>query len=204
MLKIPLNVAISISIIFDRLKLNAFFHLKIKTFQKQFKVPYFITTELSPLLEKSFWDFRTCEEYPDCLGCYEEEDCPLPSEDYNADLHTYCLEKCQIVESDPLPLCCFSRCSILEIFKELYVLQILNRLLKGEIKEHWLDEKSGLQIKILDLIFKPSIKELETEFEGTNNKKTFQLYKINPRDGTKRCIRNKDFGGDFKMDSKIS
>ena len=60
----------------------------------------------------------------------------------------------QSEENEPFPSCCFSPRSILEIFKEPYVLQILNRLLKGGIEEHWLDRKSDLQIKILDLISK--------------------------------------------------
>lgn len=35
-----------------------------------------ITPDFIGLLEKvDFWDFRSCEEYPDCLSCYEDDEC---------------------------------------------------------------------------------------------------------------------------------
>jgi hypothetical protein len=33
-----------------------------------------------------FWDFRTCEEYPDCLYCFEEEGCHGYEKDFYSEL----------------------------------------------------------------------------------------------------------------------
>jgi hypothetical protein len=53
---------------------------------------------------------------------------------------------------------------------------------------------SNLKIKVLDLIVKRKMKELEEEFRHGKGKKDFQLYRINLANGRKIRMRKKKNG----------
>lgn len=174
-------------------KLKEFTRSETVAFHSQFDFFFpeeYSLSELKTMLKKSFWDFRTCEEYPDCLNCYEEPTCRLPSEDYHSGFHTYCSERCKKKNRDPIPSCCFGDCTFLEMEIRGEILGKIGDILKEGNVEFY-EVSPDLKIKVLDLIVKRKMKELEEEFRHGKEKKDFRLYRINPADGRKTRVRKK-------------
>jgi hypothetical protein len=106
---------------------------------------------------EALWDFRKCEEYPDCLPCFESG-CPLPSRDYDSPVHTYCVEKCAI--GDPLPRC--AGCPFWEAQKEKQVMWAVEIALLSSIEIT--ENVSGMDVKVVDLYVRESVEGFENEF----------------------------------------
>ena len=162
-------------------KLKKFTHLEIENFQDQFDIFFkdeYYHSELKSILKNSFWDFRTCQEYPDCLICYEEPTCKLPLDDYHSGFHTYCLDKCRNKDKNPIPLCCFDYCVFLEMEIRDHILTCLNKIIKDGILEFY-EISPDLKIKVIDIIWKRKMKELIEEFKHTKKNKELKLYRIN-------------------------
>ena len=177
-------------ITYSERKLMKLTHSEIESFHSQFEFLFpeeYSLSELKSILKESFWDFRTCDDYPDCLTCYEEPNCRLPSEDYNSGFHTYCSERCRSKNRDPIPFCCFEGCIILKMLMRSQILDKIGNILKEGNVEFY--ETSGVKIKVLDLVRKPRIKELEQEFEHKKGKENLQLYRINLMNGRKPRVR---------------
>ena len=180
---------------YSRPKLRKFIQLEIESFHEEFWLfdpEDYSLSELKSILEESFWDFRTCDDYPDCLSCYEEDPtCRLPSEDYNSDFHTYCLERCRSKNKEPIPLCCFGYCTYLEILMmRRRILDEMGRILKeGDVE--FCEVRPNLKIKVLDLVVKRKTTELEEEFKNRKEGKDFQLFRINLVNGKKTRVRRK-------------
>lgn len=174
-------------------KLMEFTRLEIEGLHSQFDFFFpeeYSLSELKSILKESFWDFRTCEDYPDCLTCYMAPNCRLPSEDYNSGFHTYCSERCRNKNRNPIPSCCFGDCIFLKMAIRSQILGKIGDILKeGNIEFH---ETSDLKIKVLDLVIKRRIKELEEEFKHKKEKEDFQLYRINPVNGRKTRLTKKN------------
>lgn len=172
-------------------KLKKFTCSEIVAFQSQFAFLFlgkYSLSELKSILKESLWDFRTCEEYPDCLNCYGEPTCKLPSRDYNSGFHTYCSERCKNKNRTPIPACCFRDCTFLETWISGQILvEVSNILKEGNIEFY--ETFPSLKIKVLDLIIKRQMKELEEEFKHRREKEDFQLYRINPNNGRKIRVR---------------
>ena len=173
-------------------KLMEFTRSEIESFHSQFDFFFpeeYSLSELKSILKESLWDFRTCDDYPDCLTCYEEPNCRLPSKDYNSGFHTYCSERCMSKNRDPIPSCCFGYCIILKMLMRSQILgKIGDTLKEGNIEFY---ETSGLKIKVLDLVMKPRVKELEEEFKHKKGKEDLQFYRINPSNGRKTRMGKK-------------
>jgi len=178
-------------ITYSKPKLMKFICSEIENFHSRFDFFFpeeYSLSELKSILEESFWDFRTCEEYPDCLSCYLEPTCKLPSEDYNSGFHTYCSERCKTKNRKPIPSCYFRDCIFLRMEIRSQILGKIGDILKeGNVEFH--EISSDLKIKVLDLVIKRRIKELEEEFKHRKEKKDFQLYRINPTNGRKTKVR---------------
>ena len=174
-------------------KLMEFTRSEMVTFQSQFDFFFpeeYSLSELKSILKESFWDLRTCQEFPDCLSCYAEPTCRLPSEDYHSDLHTYCLERCKNKNRNPILSCCFGHCVFLEDgIRGQILVEISNILKEGNIE--FCETPSGLKIKVLDLLMKRRMKKLEEEFRHKKETRDFQLYRINPISGRKTRVREK-------------
>ena len=180
-------------------KLMKFTRSEIETFHSQFDFFFpeeYSLSELKSILEKSFWDFRTCQEYPDCLSCYEEPTCRLPSKDYHSGFHIHCSERCKNKNRDPIPSCCFGDCIYLGMEIRGQILGKITDILKEGNVEFY-EVSPDLKIKVLDLLMKRRMKELEEEFKHRKEKKDFQLYRINPTNGRKIRVRKKK-----KMDNR--
>ena len=174
-------------------KLMEFTRSEIESFHSQFDFFFpeeYSLPELKSILKESFWDFRTCQEYPDCLTCYMEPTCRLPSEDYHSDFHTYCLDRCKSKNTNSIPSCCFGDCTFLKMSIRNQILGKIGDILK-EANVEFYEVSSGLKIKVLDLVRKRRIKELEEEFKHQKEKKDFQLYRINPLNGRKTRVRKR-------------
>ncbi|TFF87895.1 MAG: hypothetical protein EU550_02380 [Promethearchaeota archaeon] len=120
-----------------------------------------------------FWDFRTCDEYPDCLECFEDEKCDymekfeMDSDEFYKGLHkygvhTYCIEECSspIRTNFGIPMCClfqndcnFYRAGDENHFRNNQIkIKILNDLIDIIKKDADLEfERSGLRVKVLHL-----------------------------------------------------
>lgn len=176
-------------------KLKKFTRSEIVTFQSQFD--FFVLEDYSPselrsIIKESSWDFRICREYPECLVCSQESgnfSCKLPSEDYHSGFHTYCSERCRNKNRNPIPSCCFGYCPFDRLEDEVrgQILVKLDDILKEGIVE-FRDTRSGLKIKVLDLIMKRRMKQLEEEFKH-KKKMDLRLYRINPMNGKKARVR---------------
>lgn len=172
-------------------KLMEFTCLEIESFHIQFD--FFFPEEYSPselksILKESFWDFRTCQEYPDCLSCHMEPTCRLPSKDYHSDFHTYCLRRCRSKNRNPISSCCFRDCTFLEMEIRGRILGKIGDILKEGNVEFY-ETRSGIKVKILDLVMKRRMKELGEEFKHKKGKKDFHLYRINLTNGKKTKVR---------------
>jgi len=187
---------IDILVTYSEPKLEKFIPLEIETFQDQFlffSPENYSLIELESILKESFWDFRTCQEYPDCLDCYKDSGnfrCRLPAKDYNSDFHTYCFERCRNRNRNPIPFCCFQYCTFLEMEIRGQILKEVNDSLKKENIE-FCEVNPNRKIKVLDLIMKSSMKKLEEEFQFEERRENFQLYRINPTDRRKTLVRKK-------------
>ncbi|NVM31697.1 MAG: hypothetical protein HWN65_22860 [Candidatus Helarchaeota archaeon] len=191
---------IDVLVTYDMVKLKQFIRAQVRKFHNQFYVRYlpdFTLSMISKVSEESFWDFRTCSDYPDCLSCFEEEECTLPPEDYHSEQHRYCLEECQI---NPTPSCCFHDCVFLQMGFHFQTLNAIADVLKAGTQEFLYDKTTRLKVKVLDIILKATIKEIETEFQHSDQRKRFQLYKVDPISGQKKCVRNRMFGGNVARD----
>jgi hypothetical protein len=131
--------------------------------------------EPQPGTDDSFWDYRTCSEYPDCLDCHGARKCKLPEDDYIAPLHTFCLERCE--KGDPYPVCLDTDCCFLDeeiknhIFKRLF-----RMLIQGDID--YMECASGQKVKVIDIVKKNSVKELIEEFQRTDPEKELKLVEL--------------------------
>jgi len=47
------------------------------------------------------------------------------------------------------------------------------------------------KIKVLDLVIKKKVKELEEEFEQAKGKKDYQLFRIDPKSGRKTRVKTR-------------
>ena len=178
-------------ITFSEPKLMEFTRSEIENFHSQFDFFFpeeYSLSELKSILKESFWDFRTCEDYPDCLACYGETNCRLPSEDYNSGFHTYCSERCKNKNRNSIPFCCFGDCIFLRMAIRSQILGKMGAILKEGNVEFY-EVSSDLKIKVLDLVVKRKTKELQEEFKHRKEKKDFQLYRINPTTGRKTKVR---------------
>lgn len=111
------------------------------------------------------WDFRKCEEYPDCLPCWESG-CPLLSDDYNSPTHTYCVEKCRVGYSLPR---CDDDCIFLEAQKRSQIFKAAeDALFDGVVRT---EKVSGMDVKVVDLYLRESAKAFEDEFTKRDEKK---------------------------------
>ncbi len=174
-------------------KLKKYIRSEKRIFRSQFDYHFpeeYSIAELESILKESFWDFRTCQEYPDCLPCHLGPACRLPEEDYHSDFHTHCIKKCKKRKKEPIPDCCFGPCIFLDMEIRNQILREISDMLKKEVMEVY-EISSDLKVKILDIIIKQKIKELEEEFEHKKERKKFQLYKINLINGSKTKVRNK-------------
>lgn len=175
---------------FSEPKLMEFTNSEIDNFHSQFDFFFpeeYSLSELKSILKESFWDFRECEDYPDCLSCYEEPTCRLPSEDYNSGFHTYCSERCKNKNRNPIPFCCFRGCIFLRMAIRSQVLGKIGDVLKEGNVEFY-EISSDLKVKVLDLVVKRRMEELQEEFKHRKEKKDFQLYRINPVNGRKTKV----------------
>lgn len=164
----------------DEIKLGKIIDIEIENFHVQNEV---ISLDEDPALVpgsrlvKGFWDFKTCEEYPECLDCFSSKGCNLPNEDYTSPIHTYCQTKCKKRKKVRLPDCCFFDCVFLKR-------QITNRIAKdmheilteGEIE--FIRVTPDKKIKVIDILSKRSVDELKEEFDSTKIKKTLNLIRI--------------------------
>jgi len=172
-------------------KLESFVRVEIDALYSKF---WFVTpeeytfSEIESIIEKSFWDFRTCQEYPDCLKCNGEYNCKLPDDDYHSDFHNYCLKKCKNRNKEPIPYCCFGECVFLEGEIRSKILEEMGDIMKKG-KVEFQEISHNMKVKVLDLIWKRKRKDLEKEFKRQKKKKIFKLYKINPADGKKKRVR---------------
>jgi hypothetical protein len=168
-------------ITFDEVKLNEFIEEEIGFSQMYYNLIDFGEDENqipSSTLLNGFWDFNTCEEYPDCLDCHESGECNLPDEDYTSLIHTYCVRRCRKKIRIRLPDCCFSDCMYLDR-------QIKNRISK-DIRDLLTDEERiafvlvspDFRIKAIDLLMKRSVDELREEFASMKVKKNLNLLQI--------------------------
>ncbi|MBD3214206.1 MAG: hypothetical protein GF311_16470 [Candidatus Lokiarchaeota archaeon] len=130
--------------------------------------------ELLQFLDNTeFWDFRTCDEYPDCLECFEDEKCDYKekfkkdADEFYSGLHTYgvhnyCIEECSspIRTNIGIPMCCLFQndCYYYKIGDEIRFRnnQIKIKILKDLINIIQKDadpqfERSGLSVKVLHL-----------------------------------------------------
>ncbi len=140
------------------------------------------TSELKEFFGSLFWDFRTCEEYPDCLSCHPEsggEKCNLPNEDYNSELHLYCIEKCKFKNKDPIPNCCYGECTFFGMSLQIKILNNTGNILKEDCMEFY-EIEPGFKIKILDFIIKENVEQLQNEFNLQKKSKKLIIYKILP------------------------
>ena len=144
---------------------------------------------LKKFLEDNFWDFRTCEDYPDCLDCYRDNgnmSCKLPEEDWHADLHNYCLDKCRNRKREPFPSCCFGdNCVFLELTMDKRIKEEIVKILKHGINKFY-ELTPELKIKILEFTGKQSLFELKQQFEKNDDQRKFMVYRIDPLNGEKR------------------
>jgi len=178
---------------YSKPKLMEFTRSEIENLHSQFYFFFpeeYSLSELKSILKESLWDFRTCEDYPDCLTCYGETNCRLPSEDYNSGFHTYCSERCRNENRDPIPFCCFRGCIFLRMAIRSQILGKIGDILKRGNVEFY-EISPNLKIKVLDLVIKRRLKELEEEFKHKEEKEDFQLYRINPLNGRKTRVRKK-------------
>ncbi|NVM30018.1 MAG: hypothetical protein HWN65_14340 [Candidatus Helarchaeota archaeon] len=182
---------INFLVINDLQKLERLIRSEMKKFPRQFdSLDWgFSISKFKAILEKSFWDFRICQDYPECLDCFygEEDTCEFRMDDYSSYQHNYCLDKCSEEKKNPIPRCCRTHCTLLHPNLYAYILKEIFTPLKEGIEEYWQDKSSGLKVKVIVFVRKESIKELEDEFE----KKSLTLYKIDYMNGTKKCIRRK-------------
>jgi hypothetical protein len=109
--------------------------------------------------ECEIWSFKSCQDYPDCLSCYNDAKCKLPSKDYQSKVHSYCMEKCKNPKKEPLPECLEYDCTLLDYEIEIALLNNLGDMLKEDVKQY--EDKEGLKIKVLDLGASSSIKEFK-------------------------------------------
>ncbi len=128
-----------------------------------------------PIIDDSFWDYRTCSEYPDCLDCHGTRRCKLPKDDYNAPLNTFCLERCE--KGDPYPVCLDVDCYYLEGEVKNYIFKRLLRMLtEGDID--YREYAPGQKVKVIDIVKKNSVKELIEEFQRTDPEKELKIVEL--------------------------
>lgn len=128
-------------------------------------------------LINGFWDYRTCEEYPDCLSCFESSGCNIPDTDYSSHLHTYCDDICKKKRKYPIPSCSYSECYFLnDQIKERILKDIYEILTEGDINSTQLSP--DLKIKVIDIIIKNSTDRLKEEFEFTKSTKKVNFIQI--------------------------
>lgn len=164
----------------DEVKLKKFLDMEVWLFHLQNDLA--LTDDDHELLFGSnlingSWDYRTCEEYPDCLGCRYSGRCNLPDEDYHSLLHTYCTTKCKKRNKDPLPDCIFSDCEYLhDQIKDRILKDIHDILTDGEIE--FIQYTPDMRVRVIDIIIKTSVDELRQEFDSMEIKKGLNLIRI--------------------------
>jgi hypothetical protein len=128
-------------------------------------------------LIKGFWEFKTCEEYPDCLECRGSRGCKLPDDEYMSPLSTYCISECKKRNKVRLPNCCFTGCVFLNLqIKERISKDIYEILTEGEID--FTHRIPNMKIKVIDILLKKSIDELREEFDSMKVKKNLNVIRI--------------------------
>lgn len=188
--KVPKCGDIDFLITYDEEKLKKIINLEIEKFQNQFDFVLsgnYSLSEIKAILNDGLWDFRICEDYPDCLNCYRDNggtNCRLPSKNFHSDLHIYCLEKCRCKTKNPIPECCFEHCVFLNSEIQNQIEKEIMKNLKENIMEFY-EINPELKIKVLDFIMKKNVNELINEFKINKENKELELYKINPIKGSK-------------------
>lgn len=128
-------------------------------------------------LINGFWDFRTCDEYPDCLYCHSSRGCHLPEEDYSSPLHTYCQLECKNCRKNDIPVCWLSDCVYLDHEIQNRILKdIRDVLIEGGID--YLKIKPDMSVRMIDIVIKKSVDELRKEFASMKMKKDLNLIRI--------------------------
>jgi len=136
-------------------------------------------------LDKSeFWDFRKCDEYPDCLVCFSDEGCLY--EEINGDeslqpheVSNYCIEKCNSIEqcNFGIPSCYIfpNECVWMgdkNTFRNAvirsYLLDNLGKIIRKDADVQF--ERSGLRVKVLLLNHAESIEKVIEKYPNLNLK----------------------------------
>lgn len=171
----------------DKIQLQDYIKKKLSLYSDEFWLNYDLETEefltqnvISFLDEVDFWDFRSCEEYPECLNCYEDEGCHGYEENFyselkNTGIHNYCLLGCDCVDKMSIPDCIFGdKCSFhmfkgeIKTFFKIKVFEMLKDQTDLEF------EHSNLNVKVLHLMASNSI----LEFQENNKELEFRFIKI--------------------------
>jgi len=159
-----------------------------------FTSPSFLAA-LKETIQESGWDFRTCQEYPDCLACFKGNGnpyCKLPDEDYHATLHTYCLNKCNGKKRVPLPTCCLGeKCIFLEMeLRSLFQQKILH-LLKKDVTEFF-EVNPDWKIKVLEFTGTEALYDFKARFEKDEIRREFIAFRIDPKTGIKMKVTDQE------------
>ena len=165
---------------YNEAKIKEIIDNEINLFHSYFELIYLQEDSISipkSSLINGFWDFKTCNEYPDCLSCFGSRGCNIPDTDYSSHLHTYCEDGCKKKRKYPIPSCSFSECYLLNgQIKERILKDIYEILTEGDIDFTQLS--SDLKIKVIDIIIKNSTDSLKEEFDFMKIAKTVNFIQI--------------------------
>lgn len=103
------------------------------------------------------WNFNECQEYPDCLECFHDNNDSVCDKDFHKKIHNYCLDNCSYPNRQPYPLCKYGyKCNYPKTEIYYKILEIVKDTLENDIQTHF-ELKPNFTIKILDLQFNQSI-----------------------------------------------
>lgn len=136
-------------------------------------------TDIKDFIHDSFWDFRTCEEYPECMSCCYESGWEYTEDTDYESPYTCCTEKCESKNriNRGVPACCFwYRCIFIDRNFHSEVLKRLeNKLLDG-IEPY--QKLSGYTVKMVDILFAKSLEDLPRSLHWDKSKKPATFIKL--------------------------
>jgi len=112
------------------------------------------------LNKNAFFDFRDCQEYPDCLDCYTLEGCSYEKGHWKSQPN-YCLLKCRYKKL-PLcmnvvePFCSWDQDSELTEPKRLFLKNLMDQLKNNADNAL---KVSGLEVKVIRVLYSFSLEE---------------------------------------------
>ena len=167
-------------ITFDEKNLNRVIDFEITSLHSYYDlIDYFDDEKLKPIttLINGHWDYRTCDEYPECLECFANIRCKLPDSDYTASIHIYCENECKYRNKTTYPKCCYTDCLFLKDQINNRIFKDIQKILTKDGIDYFFISKD-MTIKIIDIVVKKSIDELITEFASMRTKKELKFIKI--------------------------